>query len=151
MNLSKHFTLYELTQTQVRGIDNTPSLAEVENLKFLCEFVLEPVRYQFGPYFTSSGYRSEKLNNFIGGSPSSMHIPGCAHDGAPLRPIKWATVFEFLLRRKDIPLDQVIYEYGRWIHIGTRPEGVGCRRQALMIFEPGRYELWNPNDPRVVR
>lgn len=151
MKLSKYFTLAEMTATAVRGVANTPSLAEVENLRFLCTAVLDPVREVFGPLYTTSGYRSPEVNLRIGGSPRSAHQSGCAWDGVPLRPrVRWADVIRYLIQ-SVLPVDQVIYEYGRWLHIGTRPRGEGCRRQALMIFSPEKYEVWNPKDPRVLK
>ena len=35
--------------------------------------------------------------------------------------------------------DQLIHEYGRWVHLGLAPEGVTPRLQALTIFTPGKY------------
>lgn len=151
MKLSKYFTLAEMTATAVRGVDNTPSLDEVENLRFLCVSVLDPLRQVFGPLYTTSGYRSPEVNRRIGGSPTSAHQIGCAWDGVPLRSsVVWSDVIRWLIQ-SDLPVDQVIYEYGRWIHVGTKPRGERCRRQALMIFEPGVYETWNPRDSRVKR
>jgi hypothetical protein len=152
MLLSPNFTLVEMTSTAVRGVDNSPSIEEAENLGFLCNNVLEPVRAKFGPLYTTSGYRSPAVNARIGGSVTSMHPKGCAWDGVPLKPsVKWSAVIEWLIERSDIPLDQVIYEFGRWLHIGTRPKGADCRRQSLMIFAPGKYELWNPKDTRIIK
>jgi len=47
MKLSKNFTLAELTksQTAIRmGLNNNPSEKQIENLKILCERLLQPVR-----------------------------------------------------------------------------------------------------------
>jgi zinc D-Ala-D-Ala carboxypeptidase len=150
MKLSPHFTLAEMTATAVRLVDNTPSNEEVANLTYLCQQVLEPVRNKFGVLHTTSGYRSPEVNRRIGGSPTSAHCRGLAWDGVPLRDLKWMEVVEFIVH-SDIPFDQVIYEYGRWLHIGAKPEGLEPRREALMIFSPGKYEVWNPKDSRVVR
>jgi zinc D-Ala-D-Ala carboxypeptidase len=51
MKLSKNFHLSEMTKSQqaVRmGLNNNPSEQQVENLKTLCERVLQPVREHFG-------------------------------------------------------------------------------------------------------
>ena len=151
MRLSHHFTLAELTATAVRGLDNTPSIGDAENLRYLCTEVLEPTRAVFGPMYTTSGYRSPAVNERLGGSSTSMHRFGCAWDGVPLRAgIRWTSVINFLMDG-GLPVDQVIYEFGRWLHIGTKPNGINCRHQALMIFTPGKYEVWNPLDPRITR
>lgn len=151
IHLSKHFTLAEMTATSVRQYDNTPSFDEGRNLEFLCRELMEPLRVQFGPFFVTSGYRSPAVNKHIGGSPTSQHMLGNAVDGVFLKATKWGDVIDYLIAHPSLPWDQVIYEYGRWLHIGTRTNGLHCRKQALMIFHPGKYEAWNPNDPRVVR
>lgn len=150
MLLSPHFTLSEMSATSVHDVDNTPDLEETKNLIYLCTNVLEPVRTRFGPLHTTSGYRSPEVNARIGGSKTSAHMRGCAWDGVPLKPTWWRDVIDFLIH-SDLPWDQVIYEFGRWIHIGTRPDGLNCRRQALMIFSAGKYEAWDPKDKRVVK
>jgi zinc D-Ala-D-Ala carboxypeptidase len=51
MNLSANFTLKELTKSDTAtrlGLDNTPDDVALENLKTLCEKVLQPVRDHFG-------------------------------------------------------------------------------------------------------
>ncbi|KGE22002.1 peptidase M15, partial [Leptospira interrogans serovar Lai] len=42
MNLSKNFTLSELTVTQT-GLPNDPDERQIVNLKRLCETILEPL------------------------------------------------------------------------------------------------------------
>ncbi len=67
MKLSENFSLSELTKSQTaerKGIDNTPSPTHQENLKSLCEMVLQPVRDHFSRVVTiSSGYRSPEDPN----------------------------------------------------------------------------------------
>ena len=75
MKLSKNFSLAELTksQTAIRmGMENNPSEDEVENLRLLCERVLQPIRDHFNHIVTiSSGYRNEILSRKIGSSEKS--------------------------------------------------------------------------------
>ena len=84
MNLSENFTLQELiySDTAIRmGIDNKPNDETVENLKILCENILEPVRANFkAPVVVSSGYRSEAVCLAVGSSSKSQHIKGQAVD-----------------------------------------------------------------------
>lgn len=149
--LSPHFSFDELTQTSVRDVENTPGPEHLANLKRLCA-LLERARLRFGPLFTTSGFRSPAVNRIIGGSATSAHPDGRAWDGVPLaRHVRWPDVIAWLLEHAGPELDQVIYEYGRWLHIGIAPEGKEGRRQALMIFSRGRYEPFNPQDPRVIR
>jgi len=84
MNLSKSFTLNELTKSQEAlrlGIDNTPSEEHILNLKILCDNILQPVRDFYGlPVSVSSGYRSPELCEAIGSSRTSQHARGEAAD-----------------------------------------------------------------------
>jgi zinc D-Ala-D-Ala carboxypeptidase len=70
MQLSGHFSLRELTQSQTalrKGIDNKPTQDHIENLTELAVQILEPTRRHFGkPIAISSGYRSEELCEAIG-------------------------------------------------------------------------------------
>jgi hypothetical protein len=84
MNLSPNFTLKELTRSDAAtrlGLDNQPNDEALENLKLLCEKVLQPVRDHFGKSVTvNSGYRSPESNAAVGGSKTSDHCKGQAAD-----------------------------------------------------------------------
>ena len=73
MKLTENFSLNELTKSQTaerKGIDNTPGTEHQENLKSLCEMILQPIRDHFGQVVSvSSGYRSPELCVAIGSSP----------------------------------------------------------------------------------
>jgi hypothetical protein len=38
-----------------------------------------------------------------------------------------------------LQFDQVIHEYGRWVHLGLAPEGVATRGELLSIFAGTGY------------
>ena len=84
MKLTENFSLSELTKSQTaerKGIDNTPSTEHQENLKRLCESILQRVRDHFGRVVSvSSGYRSEELCLAIGSKTTSQHAKGEAAD-----------------------------------------------------------------------
>ena len=84
MKLSKNFSLAEMTKSQTAtrmGMDNNPSEDEVENLRLLCERVLQPIRDHFNHTVTiSSGYRNAVLSRKIGSSEKSQHCQGEAAD-----------------------------------------------------------------------
>ena len=83
MKLTAHFDLSEFTRSESakrEGLDNTPTPEHLENIKILCEKVLEPIRLRFGPINISSGYRGKMLNHFIGGAVNSDHCVGRAAD-----------------------------------------------------------------------
>ena len=124
MNLSENFTLQELiySDTAVRmGIDNKPNDETVENLKILCENILEPIRSHFkAPVVVSSGYRSEAVCLAIGSSSKSQHIKGQAVDfeifGIPNKDVTdWVV--------QNLDYDQCILEFWNdkepnsgWVH-----------------------------------
>lgn len=66
MNLTKNFSLSELTKsgTAIRkNIDNTPEVNELTNLVLLCETILQPIRSILNrPVIINSGFRSAELN-----------------------------------------------------------------------------------------
>jgi hypothetical protein len=47
-------------------------------------------------------------------------------------------------------VDQVILEYGRWIHVQAALSSAPPRHVCLMTFEGGSYSAFDPADPRVV-
>jgi len=50
MQLSKHFSLEEMTRSMVaarKGIDNIPGAGEIKNLENVCYEILAPVRAHF--------------------------------------------------------------------------------------------------------
>jgi hypothetical protein len=135
MRLSQHFTLDEFTLSQTaarRGIDNTPPPDVIENLRALAVF-LEDVRENFhAPILISSGYRSCPLNLVVGGAAKSQHLFGLAADftvpdyGPPLAVAK-------AIAASDLQFDQLIHEYGRWVHLGIAAPGQTPRREVLSI------------------
>lgn len=140
MNLSPHFTLDELIATQHRGIDNDPPLTVHANLKRTA-MLLEAVRLRLGaPIIVSSGYRSPALNKAVGGQPSSQHLTGQAVDficpgfGSP------TTVASALQDCREVPYDQLILEFGRWVHLSWSDKP---RHQALIIDSKGTRPMWS--------
>ena len=133
MNLSPHFTLAELTITDHRQFDNTPTQIEISNLQKLAQF-LEIVKATLGgkPVIITSGYRSKAVNDAVGSKDSSHHrlglaagfrVPGMAPDA----------VVRALL---NLPFDQVIREFNSWTHISI-PRSGAPRKQALIIDRTG--------------
>lgn len=130
--LTEHFSLEEMTfsETAVRhGINNKPDAQSRKNLLELCEHVLEPVRtLANGPISVTSGYRSPTLNSIIGGSADSQHKIGEAADiNCPLLN---PTVLFQRIRQSDLNFDQLIDEFGAWVHISFKKPGRN-RRQVL--------------------
>lgn len=131
--LSKHFQLSEFTHSDTaekRNIDNTPTPDEVGNLLRLCDHILEPLRAKLDkPIHITSGYRCPKLNKAVGGVANSAHVQGLAADIQ----VKGMSVEELFntIASSELPYDQVIQEFGRWVHVAIADYGQIPRRQAL--------------------
>ena len=136
MQLSPHFTLEELTASQEaarRGIDNTAPPDVVARLKHTA-LGLEAVRVRLGcPLIVSSGYRCLELNRAVGSADTSDHIKGDAADfiapgfAAPNHIVA-------VLKDAGIEFDQLICEFGRWVHMSFGPR---MRGQVLTIDVQG--------------
>jgi len=137
MNLSKSFTLNELTKSQEAtrlGIDNTPNEEHILNLKLLCENILQPIRDFYGmPLSVSSGYRSPELCEAIGSSRTSQHTRGQAAD-FEIFSVPNKEVADFVV--KNLEYDQCILEFWNenepnsgWIHCSFN--SAGNRKQYL--------------------
>ena len=105
MNLTEHFTDAELG---VAGAD--PRL--IENAKFLCETILEPIRAQFGPVKIHDGYRSPEHNASVGGKPTSWHQFDANQAAADFDclPHDYQAVFDWIRLWSSLPFDKVILE-----------------------------------------
>lgn len=137
--MSEHFTLEELTHSDialVRGLDNTPSAAQVANLQRLTSSLLEPVRALLGvPLHVNSGFRSPEVNLAVGGVPTSAHMDGRAADviptGVDIVPA-W-----YSISGSGLPFDQLILEHTThgaiWLHLAIARDGEEPRRQSITL------------------
>ena len=142
MNLSPHFTMAEFVVSDTaarRGIDNDPPAELLHALKRTAQG-MEAVRVRLGgaPIIVTSGYRSPALNAAVGGQPSSQHTRGEAADfiaprfGSP-------TEVAAALRDSGVDYDQLILEFGRWVHISFSQ---APRHQALVIDARGTRPMF---------
>jgi uncharacterized protein YcbK (DUF882 family) len=133
MNLSPHFTLDELTHTDHREIDNSPTQDEINNLQQLANF-LEEVKTVLGgkPIMISSGFRCKALNDAVGSKDTSQHRTGFAADFR----VPGMTPDEVVrtIVASGIGYDQIIREFDRWTHISVADKP---RKQALIIDKAG--------------
>lgn len=143
MRLSKHFSLSELTRSQVaarRGIDNKPDDLALSNLVALARSILEPVRVHFGvPFSPSSGYRCPKLNRAVGSKSTSQHVLGEAAD-FEIPTVANRDLADWI--KENLVFDQLILEFHNpdvadsgWVHCSYR---VGNRSQCL-IYDGKSY------------
>lgn len=123
MNLSKNFTLDELTVTDT-GLLNPPTLQSKQALTDLVLNVLQPTRDLLGiPITVTSGYRSDAVNKAVGGAKTSQH---CKGEAADLVCSDNRLLFEVI--RGSVVFDQLIWEYGtdeqpQWVHVSYRSQG----------------------------
>ena len=140
MNLTPHFSLQELTFSETaerNGWDNSPNDQELVNLTRLAD-LLEQVKAVLGgkPIIISSGLRTKKVNDAVGSKDSSQHRLGCAADFRVPSMTPDRIVKTIIL--SGISYDQVISEFGRWVHISVpNTVDVAPRRQALTIDKSG--------------
>ena len=149
IKLSEHFTLGELTVTNVKTADgrsaqgdallakNIPSHVAIENLKRLCKW-LEHLRAQYNllyddgshPIVINSGYRSEEVNKRVGGSPTSNHLTGCAADIRVFgieQAMRYAVILLNYADNTMQEFDELLIERSKkgtyWVHFAVRKEG----------------------------
>jgi len=137
MNLSPNFTLAELTVTDHREFDNSPTQEEISNLQRLAQ-LLEQVKEAIGgkPVMVNSAFRSKAVNDAVGSSDRSQHRLGCAADirvpGMTPDEVVRAVI------AAGLPFDQIIREFDRWTHISIpNTEGAKPRGNALIIDKAG--------------
>jgi len=147
MQLSEHFNLKEFTKSETairKRIDNTPNAQHAQNLKNVCEKILEPVRNHFGkPVRINSGYRGPALNAAVGGSGKSQHCNGEAVDfeidGLPNPDLaKWVA--------ENCEFDQIILEFydpkegpnSGWVHASYTSSGVNRKQKLTAVTVNGK-------------
>ena len=140
-HLSKHFTLDELTVTDHREFDNSPTHTEISNLQRLAQ-LLEQVKNTLGgkPVMINSAFRSKQVNDAVGSSDKSQHRHGCAADfrvpGMTPDEVVRAVI------AAGLPFDQIISEYSRWTHISvTNVDGTEPRSSTLTIDKSGTRQF----------
>lgn len=148
--LTEHFTLEELTHTDHRELDNTPTTQErciidgkevmvnaYENLPRLANF-LEQLKVVLGgkPIIVNSAFRSEAVNTAVGSKNTSDHRRGCAAD---IRvPSMTPDEVTRAIIASDLPYQQVIREFDRWTHVAiTTNEGDVPKKSKLIIDKQG--------------
>jgi putative chitinase len=159
--LTEHFTLAEMivSPTAKRlGIPNTPTAEHIENMRYCCEKILEPVRAKFGPVTINSSYRAPLVNKAVGGSATSQHVNGQAID-FEVKGVDNKTVADWVA--DNLEFDQVILEFysagdknSGWVHASIKKAG-GNRRQRLIASKSKaggtKYTPVADFDPRTTK
>ena len=139
MKLSNHLTLQEATKSATairKGIYNLPVDEHLAALVNTANKIFEPIRNHFNvPIGISSGYRSNALNDAVGGSKTSQHSKGEALDidADIYGGITNKQIFDFV--KDNLEFDQLIWEFGtdnepNWVHVSIKHYGEQ-RKQIL--------------------
>ena len=150
--LSSNFYLSEFTRSQTaarlgREIVVDKDSRVYQDLRRLCDTVLQPLREALGPVFISSGYRPKWLEWIISKATRSQHMHGQAADFtvsgfSPFEVVAW-------LMTSTLPFDQLIYEFGQWVHVSIAPADRAPRRQVLTAYKFRRRFPWLRIPPRL--
>jgi hypothetical protein len=125
MNLTKNFTLAEMTKSETalrHGLENNPGEQELAAMKLLAEKVLQPVRDHFKKGVkVNSAYRHPDVNQRVGGSRNSDHTRGQAAD-IEIPGVANAELAEWI--RDNLEFRQLILEFytpgipdSGWVHV----------------------------------
>ena len=135
--LTANFSLHELSKSETAlrmGLDNTPDEEATENLRLLCETVLQPVRDHYGKGVkVNSAYRSPESNAAVGGSKTSDHCKGMAAD-IEIPGVANADLAQWIMDNLDYT--QLILEFytpgipdSGWVHVSYDPNNL--KKQEL--------------------
>ena len=150
--LTANFTLEEMTassaldrynKTHDFNLKNRPNADQLKQLELLCTQFLQPLRDAYGPIKISSGFRSELVNNLVGGAANSLHTQGRAAD---IYCSSWEQAFtfaaHFLMRwqRWGIGFDELIVcrrisTGSIWVHIGVPRDGIFSTSRKYVSFK----------------
>ena len=139
---NNYFSLEEMqySATAVKeGIPNVAPPEAVENLKLLIKNILNPLREAMGePVYVTSGYRSKKLDEAVGGA-GGQHLTGQAADITLGNKKDNKRLWDWLIRQNRF--DQIIWEKGDGSPTtGTYPDWV-----HVSYSEPKKFATTNPN------
>lgn len=136
--VSKHISYKEATSSYTAKkmhIDNTPNRLQMNAMMLVAKKIFEPIREYFNvPIYIPSFFRSEALNNILGGAENSQHTKGEAIDidADSYGEVTNKEIFEYIL--DNLEFDQLIWELGDdknpgWVHVSLKQNN--NRKQVL--------------------
>jgi len=151
MQLTENFSLAEMIKSETalrNGLDNTPGDAEIENLRMLCEQILQPIRTAYGRGVkVNSGFRHPDVNAAVGGSRTSDHCKGQAAD-IEIPGIPNADLAQYIA--DNFEFTQLILEFytpgipdSGWVHVSYNPDNLkkqvltAMRENGKVVYKPG--------------
>ena len=150
MQLTENFSLHEMVKSETalrHGLDNTPGDEEIENLRMLCDQVLQPLRNAYGRGIkVNSGFRHPNVNAAVGGSKTSDHCRGQAAD-IEIPGIPNGDLAEYIAQY--FQFTQVILEFytpgipdSGWVHVSYDPNNL--KRQCLTAVKENGKIVYKP-------
>ena len=144
--LTTHFSLEEMSKTNVKGVSNAPDAKATANLYRVCGW-LEELRSEYNkrygeatpsrppqgegdeyPIIINSAFRNPAVNKAVGGSLTSNHLTGCAADIRVLgmeQLIRYAAILLDISDKAKKDFDEILMERkgnSLWLHFAVRPE-----------------------------
>ena len=151
MNLTKNFTLSEMTKSETAlrlNYENEPDEQQLAALTTLCEKVLQPIRDHYGKGVkVNSALRTLPVNRAIGSGDNSHHVRGMAAD-IEIPGVANADLAQYIVDSLDYT--QVILEFytpgipdSGWVHVSYVPEDLkkqvltATKRDGKTVYLPG--------------
>jgi len=155
--ISEHITFEEATYSYLakkEDIDNMPNEFQVLNMEKLAYRVFEPIRNHFNvPIAVSSFFRSEELNERLGGSSTSQHraIDGAAMDldADVYGVVSNLDIFYYIynnLEFDQLILEDVKDEKAGWVHVSYNE--YNNRKETLLMYRDKgktKYSYYSEN------
>ncbi len=150
MNLTKNFTLSEMTKSETAlrlDIANEPDEVQLANLKVLAEKVLQPVRDHFAKGTkVNSALRVPAVNSAVGGSKTSDHCNGQAAD-IEIPGVANGDLAEWI--KNNLEFTQLILEFytvgvpdSGWVHVSYVPDNL--KKQVLTATKQNGKTVYLP-------
>lgn len=143
MQLSEHFSLAEMTRSETaarQGLSNDCPASLISRLTATAQD-MERVRSILDgkPITIFSGYRSPEVNRAVGGVSDSAHCLCYAADFMS-QGFTIARAID-IIRQSPLKFDQLIDEFGAWVHISFDPRNRRQVMSARKIAGKTRYQF----------
>jgi len=130
------------------GLRNIPDPASMVRIILTARLILEPLREAFGSLLPTSWYRSNAVNNAVGGASGSYHLAGSAVDLYSAVGISAEDLAAWLYEQTWMPLAEVIVEeHTGHLHIALDTNGIlspGKAKRKFLAYDGEDYRAWSP-------